>query len=111
MADLATDLAAARRERTPVMALRPDSQDHDLLDDIVVKDVEMFRAEALDDDVWWLACYFANGEQVTFHVTAQARPKRIKFSVTEKPSEWIDFDARPTPEVAQSSDSEGGSHG
>lgn len=91
------DLEAARRERIPVMALRPRHDDPDLMDDIVVKDVTMFRAEAMDDDVWWMACHFANGEQVTFHVTAQARPKRIEFSVTDTPAEWVDLDARRTP--------------
>lgn len=93
MSGFAADLAQAKADRTPVMALRPQHDDPELLDDIVVKDVTMFRAEAMDTDVWWLCCYFANGERVTFHVSAQARPKRIEFSATELPAIWTDMDA------------------
>lgn len=83
-------ISRARIERTPVMALRPDNHGPDLLDDVVVKDVEMFRAEAMYDDVWWMCCYLANGERVTFHVVAT--DGALQVSATEKPSEWIDMD-------------------
>jgi len=78
---------------TPAMALRPDSRFPDEMDDIVVKDVEMFRAEAMDDDAWWMCCYFANGERVSFHVGLAAKPKRVVISVTETPPVWTDIDA------------------
>jgi hypothetical protein len=94
MSSFADDLAKAKSERIPVMALRPDHRFPDEMDDIVVKDVTMFRAEAMDDDVWWMACYFANGEQVTFNVGLASKPKRVVVSVTEKPPEWVDLDAR-----------------
>jgi hypothetical protein len=86
------------------MALRPDSEDPDLMDDIVVERPAMFRAEAMSDDLWWLACYFDNGERVTFHVRALARPQRIEFSVGETPPEWLDWDELRSPP----STSEGG---
>lgn len=43
------DLDRARAERIPVMALRPDHRFPDEMDDIVVKDAKMFRAEAMSD--------------------------------------------------------------
>jgi hypothetical protein len=98
MSDFAADLAKAKAERIPVMALRPDSEFPDEMDDIVVKDVTMFRAEAMSDDHWWMACYFANGERVTFSVGIGTKPKRIVVSVTEKPDDWIDMDVEePRP--------------
>lgn len=81
----------------PAMALRPDYHHPDEMDDIVVKDVTMFRAEAMSDDVWWMCCYFANGERVTFHVTTTGpanRKQRLSVSVTEEPGEWVDLDAK-----------------
>jgi hypothetical protein len=97
----ADDLAKAKAERIPQMALRPDSQFPDELDDIVVKDVTMFRAEAMDDGIWWLCCYFANGESISFNVTIESKPKRITVTTGWEPDEWIDIDtASPsrTPE-------------
>jgi hypothetical protein len=91
------DVATARAERLPVMALRPERHDPDEMDDIVVKGVEMFRAEAMSDDVWWMCCYFPNDERVTFQVVAYhekgKRKAKLSVSVTETPSEWIDLDA------------------
>jgi hypothetical protein len=34
------------------------------LDDVVVKDVSMFRMERMDDDHVWLACYLTGGEDL-----------------------------------------------
>lgn len=36
------------------------------LDDIVVKDVAMFRMERMDDDYVWLACYLEDGQEIVF---------------------------------------------
>lgn len=91
MGDFTTDLAAARAARKPVMALRYDSQG---LDDVVVENVTMFRAEMMDYDDLWLCCYFANGQRVTFSAFARKRGC-LEFRVGEMPSEWDDFDARP----------------
>ncbi len=87
---LAADLAAERAVRKPVMALRYDSHG---LDDVVVKDVETFRAEMMDDDDLWLCCYFRNGERVTFSAFARKRGC-LEFSVGEMPDDWEDFDAK-----------------
>lgn len=88
------DLHQARDEALPQMALRPCHDHADLLDDVVVKNVQTFRMEAMDEDNWWLCCYFANGERVTFNAQALSRPRRLEVSVTETPSEWVDIDAR-----------------
>jgi hypothetical protein len=36
------------------------------LDDVVVKDVAMFRMERMDNDHVWLACYLADGQDIVF---------------------------------------------
>lgn len=90
--DLAQDLAAARAARTPRMALRPDPERPNELDDIVVHDVTMFRAEANDYGSWWMACSFANGEEVRFHVGIASKPKRLVFETIATPAEWINID-------------------
>jgi hypothetical protein len=54
----------------------------------------MFRAEAMDDDVFWMCCYFRNGERITWNVTVGSKPKRIVMSTVEMPGEWIDIDKR-----------------
>ena len=80
------------KSKVPVMALRPLADNPDLMDDIVVKDVTMFRAEAMDDGNWWICCYLSNDERVAFSMTAHCRPRRLECVVTEKPSEWVDLD-------------------
>lgn len=84
-------LENARRERVPVMALRPDHRFPEEMDDIVIKDCDV-HLEAMDDDVWWMACTFKNGEEVVLHFTIDKKPKRIVVSVTSKPREWRDWD-------------------
>lgn len=52
------------------IALRPDHTGE--LDDVVVKDVEMFRMERMDADHIWLCCYLKGSEErITFHLTAK----------------------------------------
>lgn len=89
-----TDLQHERDHQVPRMALRPDDDHADLLDDVVVKDVQMFRMEAMSEDNWWLCCYFTNGERLTFNASAMCRPRRLEMSVVELPIEWVDIDAR-----------------
>lgn len=84
-------LADAHRRRIPVIALRPDHEFPDELDDIVVENVKVFRAEAMDHNIWWMACYFANGEELVFHVTRAAKPSRIVVTASSIP-EHIDWD-------------------
>lgn len=57
------------------------------LDDVVVRDVSMFRAEVLDEGRLWLCCYLdgtgVDGDRVTFEVVA--RGDRLSFEVGEEP--------------------------
>lgn len=64
------------------IALRNDAKDR--LDDVVVKDVSMFRAEMMSTKELWLCCYFpGTNERVTFWV--RAKGGRLEFDVTEQP--------------------------
>lgn len=87
---------------TPVMALRPDHEDPELMDDIVVENVATFRAEDMGDS-WWVQCRFANGDDVTFSVRALCRPRRIEWTVTNMPTRWIDWDERRREQTGQPS--------
>lgn len=83
----------------PVMALRPDDDNAEvtcgtLMDDIVVDNVTTFRAEAMGTDCWWVCCYLANGERVTWNVVARAKPKRLDWEIGELP-DYIDWDKHP----------------
>lgn len=79
---------------TPIMALRMDHRDSNLLDDVVVKNVTMFRAEMMSNGELWMACYFDNDERVSFWVSAR-KTGVLEFSVTEEPPEWINLDLLP----------------
>ena len=67
------------------IALRRD--DDDLLDDVVVRQVSMFRAEMLDSDHLWLCCYLPGtgvpSDRVDFDVTV--RDGKIAFELVEMP--------------------------
>jgi len=82
----------------PRIALRPDEPgDHPMshdtrLDDIVVEGVEMFRAEAMGGDEWWVSCYLTNGERICWAVTARCRPRRIDWTTTEYPGGTVDYE-------------------
>ena len=78
---MASEGAAAKPEYR--IALRPDEAGE--LDDVVVKDVEMFRAEMMDDRTLWMCCYLAGHERVNFWVSA--RGGKLRFSVTEWPDD------------------------
>jgi hypothetical protein len=84
-------LERARRQAVPVIALRPRHEFPDELDDVVVENVMTFRAEAMSNKVWWMACRFANGEELVFHVTTASKPARLVFSATMVP-EHVDWD-------------------
>ena len=66
------------------IALRPD--DDGELDDVVVKDVEMFRAERMDNRSLWMCCYLTGHERVNFWVRVKGRGT-LEFCVTEQPSD------------------------
>jgi hypothetical protein len=76
------------------IALRPDVDGEDpyspdtLMDDIVVRDVKMFRAEQMDTHEWWVCCYLddESSDRICWWVTAKARPRRIEWVTTEFPN-------------------------
>lgn len=84
-------LEKARRERIPVMALRPDHRFPHEMDDVVVKNCDV-HFEAMSNDCWWMACTFENGQAVVFHFTIGQKPKRIVVTCDEQPDEWRDWD-------------------
>jgi hypothetical protein len=65
------------------IALRPAS--NGTLDDVVVNDVSMFRAEMMDKDALWMCCYLSEHERVNFWV--RARGGTLTFTVTESPGD------------------------
>lgn len=71
---------------TSRLALRTDQEG--LLDDVVVRDVSMFRAEMLTSNTLWLCCYLpgtgVDGDRIAFEVTA--RGNELHFRVSEEPS-------------------------
>jgi hypothetical protein len=58
------------------------------LDDVVVEDVSMFRAEMLEPSRLWLACYLpgtgVEGDRITFEVAAV--DGRLHLEVVESPA-------------------------
>jgi hypothetical protein len=62
------------------IALRHDDMG---LDDVVVKDVAMFRMERMDDDHVWLACYLTDGQDIVFDLWREGR--LIKYAVRDFP--------------------------
>ena len=74
------------------IALRDD--DYDALDDVVVCDVSMFRAEFMDNKTLWMCCYFPDSDQrITFSVRSRRGP--LELDVTEQPSESESFTYEP----------------
>lgn len=73
------------------IALRHDDMG---LDDVVVKDVAMFRMERMDDDYVWLACYLVDGQEIVFDLWREK--KKILYKTRE-----------PLPNVVYEEKSEG----
>lgn len=75
------------------MALR--TTDDGLLDDVVVRQVSMFRAEMLDSDRLWLCCYLpgtgAEHDRVAFDVCV--RDGALTFAVVEMPADSVTLEA------------------
>jgi hypothetical protein len=74
------------------IALREDDLG---LDDVVVKDVEMFRMERMDNDAVWLCCYLADGQDIHFDLWLEG--KTIKYKARE-PLPRATYEPRPPPE-------------
>jgi len=87
----------ARGDELPRMALRPYHDDEERLDDVVVENVEMFRAEMMDDGHLWMACYFGEGrDDLHFSVIAGKTGRaQLHLSATDVPPH-IDIDAEST---------------
>lgn len=86
------------------IALRPDDRGDDplsydtVLDDIVVNNVPMFRAEQMDRNRWWVACYLDSdtSDRICWSVRAASKPLRIEWTTTEFPSAaTYEHEARP----------------
>lgn len=75
------------------MALR--TTDDGSLDDVVVRQVSMFRAEMLDSDRLWLCCYLpgtgADHDRVAFDVSV--RDGALAFAVAEMPAGSVTLEA------------------
>lgn len=72
------------------IALRPDDRNEDPftlapLDDIVVKDVKMFRAEQMDPQTWWVCCYLDDERYITFYVSV--KDGSLVWTATEFPND------------------------
>lgn len=91
-ASFSAALEKARADRVPVMALRPDHEFPEEMDDVVVKDCDV-HFEAMSNQRWWMSCRFANGEEAVFHFTVGKNPKRIVVTCDAEPPEWRDWDA------------------
>jgi len=63
------------------VALRPhDGGDPDLMDDVVIHDVSMFRAEQMDNNSWWVCCWLAGvDEQVHFSFTYNRQTRNLEM--------------------------------
>ncbi len=83
------------------IALRPDWREktdpmrHETrLDDIVVRNVAMFRAEQMDTHSWWVCCYLDHDtmDRICWNVSANARPKRLDWVTTEYPASSLVYE-------------------
>lgn len=69
------------------IALRPDEEG--MLDDVVVDDVSMFRAEMMGPGELWMAAYLNGSEdRVAFWVKA-VKKGVLEFVVTESPTDVV----------------------
>lgn len=87
------------------IALRPDNLDDDpldartLLDDIVVSNVHMFRAEQMSEDQWWVCCYLDDkfSDRISWWLTAKARPKKLEWRTQEFPEGPLVYEHETRP--------------
>lgn len=75
------------------IALRPDERAADpmssstLLDDIVVSNVAMFRAEQMSRDRWWVCCYLDADTHDSIVWTVEARKGAIQWTTRDFPND------------------------
>lgn len=68
------------------IALRDDDEGY--LDDVVIKDVEMFRMERMDDGAIWACCYLKGHERVDFWLTGGRRSKNQPMPIMAYVTDW-----------------------
>ena len=66
------------KKREYQIALRNDGFG---LDDVVVKDVAMFRMERMDKENVWVACYLTDGQEIHFDLWREG--KMVKYKARE----------------------------
>lgn len=75
------------------IALRPDADG--TLDDVVVADVSLFRAEMMDEQSLWLCCYppgtGVEHDRIAFWVSVEHG--RLRFAMAEAPQGTVDLEA------------------
>lgn len=73
------------------LALRPGRQGE--LDDVVVQDVSIFRAEQMNDTTWWMACYLNGTEydQISFGI--KVVDGKLEVTVLEYPDADVSYEA------------------
>lgn len=89
MRSFGADLERARAKQVPQLALR--HHEDGSLDDVVVEQVQTFRAEQLGDDWYWICCYLPGGERVTFNLSVC--DGRVAMWLGETPTWWRDIDS------------------
>lgn len=62
------------------------------LDDIVVKDVAMFRMERMDNDYVWFCCYLTDGQVINFDMHIEDGV--IKYAAREDLPD-VKYEAQP----------------
>lgn len=67
------------------LAIRPDEKGN--LDDIFVREPQMFRMERMSKKYWWMNLTLKNGEDLTFSMSS--KKNRVKIVVTEFPDNAI----------------------
>lgn len=79
------------------IALRPHHEIEGAEDDIVVKDVEMFRMEQMDRRVWWACCYFPGTEErIAWDIRWDYKLREVVVRTTEQPEGFVyEEDLRP----------------
>lgn len=101
-AERAAPLGGGAAQPAYRIALRPDGEGEDpmdpetLLDDIVVRDVSMFRAEQMEPGRWWVCCYLSGDDpaipddRITWQVSA--RRGRIHWVTSEYPDDAVRYE-------------------
>lgn len=80
------------------LALRPGH--HGELDDVVVRDVAMFRAEQMDETSWWMACSLAGDIHDRISFSVRAVDGKLEVTVVEYPVSDVSYEAGSILEAA-----------